>query len=355
MKNLKLLIRLLTVFTILLWAFSCSSKDLNSDNTDSKPTNLSISSLKVGVDNNNPNGDGSGITNFTITATNATSYNVLINDELLKLTNNTFSYTFTKGGTNEYSVIVSAYNENGFTSATYSLTIFVSVDITLVWSDEFDIDGAPDPNNWTYDLGDHGWGNNELQNYTNNSENVIVKNGVLKIIAKANGTGYTSARIKSQGLQAFKYGKIEVRAKLPITQGTWPAIWMLGSNFNSVGWPHCGEIDIMEQKGWEKNKVLGTFHWQDNVSDSYAGYGIETEASTSTSEFHLYSLDWRADVIQVLYDDVPYVTFTNNNNLPFNSDFFFILNIAMGGNLGGDVDTNFTQDSMEIDYVRVYQ
>ena len=149
--------------------------------------------------------------------------------------------------------------------------------------------------------------------------------------------------------------RIEVRAKLPASQGTWPAIWMLGSNFSSVGWPNCGEMDIMEQTGWDKNTVLGTFHWQDSASDSYAGYGLETEAPTSTSEYHLYSLEWTPEVIYVLYDDEPYVTLTNNDSLPFNADFFIILNIAMGGDLGGDVDPSFTQDTMEIDYVRVYQ
>ncbi len=225
----------------------------------------------------------------------------------------------------------------------------------LVWSDEFDVNGAPNTTNWGYDLGAGGWGNNELQTYTNSTENAIVEGGVLKIKAKANGSGYTSARLKSQGLRKFTYGRIEVRAKLPASTGTWPAIWMLGSNFTSVGWPTCGEMDIMEQKGWEKNKVLGTFHWQDSASNSYAGYGLDTTASTSTTEFHLYSLEWTPSVIYVLYDDVPYVTFTNNGNLPFHADFFVILNIAMGGNLGGTVDPNFTQDTMEVDYVRVYQ
>jgi hypothetical protein len=230
-----------------------------------------------------------------------------------------------------------------------------SIYATLVWADEFDVNGAPNASNWGYDLGDHGWGNNELQNYTNSRENSIVENGVLKIIAKANGTGYSSARLKSQRLQSFTYGRIEVRAKLPSTKGTWPAIWMLGANFETVSWPYCGEMDIMEQTGWDKNKVLGTFHWQDSASDSYAHYGLETSASTSTSEFHLYSLEWTPDKIYVLYDDVSFVTFDNDNNLPFNANFFMILNIAMGGNLGGDVDANFTQDTMEIDYVRVYQ
>lgn len=226
----------------------------------------------------------------------------------------------------------------------------------LVWSDEFDTNGAPSPSNWGYDMGAGGWGNSELQTYTDNLENAVVDDGVLKIIAKDDGSGgYTSARLKTQGFRSFTYGRIEVRAKLPSSQGTWPAIWMLGSNFTSVGWPNCGEMDIMEQTGWDKNTVLGTFHWQDNASDSYAGYGLEIEAPTSTSEYHLYSLEWTPEVIYVLYDDEPYVTLANNDSLPFNADFFIILNIAMGGNLGGDVDPSFTQDTMEVDYVRVYQ
>ena len=351
MKN-----RIFLLLTVMLLSFLSCSSDSDNDVTEPNiPTNLSISGVKVGADGTNPNGDGSGVVNFTITATNATSYRVLINNETLELTQNTFSYTFTQGGTNNYSIIVSAYNAAGFTSTTYDITVYVFSELQLVWSDEFNTNGAPNPSNWGYDLGDHGWGNNELQNYTSNLENAVVEDGVLKIVAKADGTGYTSARLKSQGLQSFTYGKIEVRAKLPPSQGTWPAIWMLGSNFTNVGWPHCGEMDIMEQTGWDKNKVLGTFHWQDSASNSYAGYGEETTASTSTSEFHLYTLEWTSDVIHVLYDDVTYVTFTNNSSLPFNADFFIILNIAMGGNLGGTVDPNFTQDTMEVDYVRVYQ
>lgn len=342
------------VVTVLLSFLSCSSSEDGTTGADI-PTDLSISGVIVGADGNNPNGDGSGLVDFTITATNATSYKVLINNETLELTDPTFSYTFDQAGTHEYPIIVSAYNSAGFTSTTYSITVYVYHELQLVWSDEFDMDGAPNPSNWGYDLGDHGWGNNELQNYTDNMENAVVENGVLKIIAKANGTGYTSARLKSQGLRSFTYGKIEVRAKLPASQGTWPAIWMLGSSFSTVGWPHCGEMDIMEQTGWEKNKVLGTFHWQDSSSDSYAHYGLETEASTSTSEFHLYSLEWTPELIHVYYDDVRYVTMENNENLPFNADFFIILNIAMGGNLGGDIDPDFAEDSMEIDYVRVYQ
>ncbi|MDC1465767.1 glycoside hydrolase family 16 protein [Polaribacter sp.] len=347
---------LLFTVVLLLTFLSCSTNNEINDANNTLPSDLSITAIKVGANVNNPNGDGSGVVNFTITASNTTYYRVLINDETLELTENTFSYTFTQRGTNDYSIIVVAYNSEGFISITYEIIVYVYSELELVWSDEFDSNGSPNPSNWGYDLGAGGWGNNELQTYTNSLENVIVQNGFLKIIAKDDGNGgYTSARLKSQGLQSFTYGRIEVRAKLPSSQGTWPAIWMLGSNFSSVGWPYCGEMDIMEQTGWNKNKVLGTFHWQDLSSDSYAQYGLERTVNTSTTEFHLYSLEWTPDVIRIFYDNEPYVEFINTSSLPFNADFFIILNIAMGGNLGGNIDPNFTQDIMEIDYVRVYQ
>ena len=225
----------------------------------------------------------------------------------------------------------------------------------LFWADEFDINGAPNPANWTYDLGtgDSGWGNNELQSYTSNADNVIVEDGILKITAKADGASYTSARIKSVDLFEFTYGRVEVRAKLPAAQGTWPAIWMLGANFETVGWPTSGEIDIMEQTGQDKNTTLGTLHYP-GMSGGNANGGA-TQVATSTSEFHNYSVEWTPDVIKIVVDGDVFHTVINSDALPFNSDFFFILNVAMGGSLGGDVDPAFTEDTMEIDYVRVYQ
>jgi beta-glucanase (GH16 family) len=223
-----------------------------------------------------------------------------------------------------------------------------------VWEDNFDVAGAPDANNWTYDLGDGGWGNEEVQNYTNNANNVIVEDGMLKITAiKEAGDNYTSARIKSENLFEFTYGRVEVRAKLPASQGTWPAIWMLGANFDTVGWPTCGEIDIMEQKGQDKNTVLGTVH-HPGVSPG-AGDSATTALPTSTSEFHNYTVEWTDTTITFLVDGFVFHTVDNNVTLPFNGDFFLILNVAMGGTLGGDIDPTFTQDTMEIDYVRVYQ
>ncbi|WP_430408691.1 glycoside hydrolase family 16 protein [Kordia sp.] len=224
----------------------------------------------------------------------------------------------------------------------------------LVWEDDFNVDGAPDAANWTYDLGAGGWGNGESQEYTNATENVVVENGMLKITAIKDGSGnYTSSRLKSENLYEFTYGRVEVRAKLPASQGTWPAIWMLGANFDTVGWPTCGEIDIMEQKGQDKNTVLSTVH-HPAVSPG-AGDSAATSLPTSTTEFHNYTVEWTATEIIFLVDDFVFHTVSNDATLPFNDDFFLILNVAMGGTLGGNIDPAFTQDSMEIDYVRVYQ
>ena len=227
---------------------------------------------------------------------------------------------------------------------------------TLAWSDEFDTDGAPDAANWTYDLGAGGWGNQEVQTYTEDASNVIVEDGMLKITAKKDGTDYTSARLKSIDLYEFKYGRVEVKAKLPAAQGTWPAIWMLGANFPEVGWPMCGEIDIMEQTGADKNTSLGTYHWFDTGTNANASYGETISVENASSEFHLYTLEWTEAKITVLLDNVVVVAMDNNADLPFyDKDFFLILNVAMGGTLGGDIDPAFTEDTMEIDYVRVYE
>ncbi|WP_299242672.1 glycoside hydrolase family 16 protein [uncultured Aquimarina sp.] len=227
---------------------------------------------------------------------------------------------------------------------------------TLVWSDEFDTVGAPSTANWTYDLGtgDNGWGNNESQSYTDDPSNVIVEDGVLKITARAENGGYTSARIKTQDLFSFTYGKVDVRAKLPTGGGTWPAIWMLGSNITEVGWPNCGEIDIMEHVGNNQDVVSSALHFPGNNG----GNAIfeETNVAGASTDFHVYSVEWSSTEIVFSIDDTPYHTFPYSNNLPFyNNDFFLILNVAMGGTFGGAIDPAFTESTMEIDYVRVYQ
>lgn len=384
----------------------------------------------------------------------------------------------------------------------------------LVWSDEFDVDGAPDPTKWGYDLGAGGWGNGEAQEYTDDPENVIVEGGMLKITAKGSGevggvkhyydeitlvaaggasslvedfegtapafTGFggassmvidnpdatgentttkaaeslkpfgaetwagsffdvaapldlttyssisiktwspavgtvirlklenqangdefvevdatttvaeawetltfdlssapaftydrivlffdfgnspmggaafTSARIKSENLYEFTYGRVEVRAKLPSAGGTWPALWALGANFDTVGWPASGEIDIMEHVGNNANVTSSALHYPGNSGG--LAVTASTETSTATSEFHNYTVEWTPETIKFVVDEeLVHLSFVNSGDTPFNSDFFFIMNIAMGGTLGGAIDPGFTEDTMEVDYIRVYQ
>lgn len=232
---------------------------------------------------------------------------------------------------------------------------------TLTWQDEFD-GSELDANTWTHETGtgNDGWGNFELQYYR--PENTAVEGGNLVITAKEesfNGSEYTSSRIVTQGKESFQYGRIDIRAVLPKGQGLWPALWMLGSNFSSVGWPNCGEIDIMEMVGGagRENEVHGTVHW-DNAG-SYASFGGSTTKANGTfsDEYHVYSIIWDEGVIRWLVDDVQYhVIDTSPANLSeFRQDFFFIFNVAVGGNWPGSPDgtTTFPQE-MIVDYVRVF-
>lgn len=225
----------------------------------------------------------------------------------------------------------------------------------LIWSDEFNYKGGPDSSKWTYDIGGNGWGNHELEYYTNRPENVMVKNGMLYITAlKENfkGKEYTSARILTKGKFSFKYGRVEVRAKLPTGVGTWPAIWMLGSDIDSVGWPACGEIDIMEHLGRDLNKIYGTLHYPEHSGAHANG---KTIMISSPNEFHIYGLEWSPEEIKISVDGKVFQTVKNSPDIPFNDNFFIILNEAIGGDFGGPVDPKVTKETMEVDYVRVYQ
>ena len=226
----------------------------------------------------------------------------------------------------------------------------------LVWADEFNTDGAPDATKWSYDTGAGGWGNNEAQYYTNNPANSVVSNGTLKITAKAQSVGtssYTSARLKSENKFEFTYGKVECRAKLPAGAGTWPAIWMLGQNYATNIWPACGEIDIMEHKGFDPNKIYGSLHYPGH----YSGGSVTntTVIANATTQFHVYKAVWTPTSIKFYVDNTLFHSFANSGSVPFNSDFFLILNVAMGGDFGGAIDPNFSEAAMEVDYIRVYQ
>lgn len=224
----------------------------------------------------------------------------------------------------------------------------------LFWSDEFD-QPTLDLSKWNFEIGNNnGWGNQEKQYYTD--QNTTIENGILKILAKREnmeGFEYTSARLNTKGKFNFTHGRMEVRAKLPTGGGTWPAIWMLGSNFDNVGWPYCGEIDVMEHVGNEPGRVQSALHFPGNSGGS-AVVG-STELPTAQSEFHNYTVEWSPEHIIFAIDNVVYHEFENNPGIPFSAPYFIILNVAMGGALGGEIDPAFQQSAMEIDYVRVYR
>ncbi len=233
----------------------------------------------------------------------------------------------------------------------------------LVWQDEFD-GTTLNKKNWTYDTGGGGWGNNEMQLYTKRPENSRVENGILTIQAikevdSYGGSPYISARLKTQRLQAFQYGRIEARLKVPAGQGVWPAFWLLGEDVNQVGWPNCGEIDIMEYVGQHPTQFLGTMH-----GPGYSGGQGLTRSQTMpyniSDDFHTFAIEWDQDQISWFYDDVRYSTYTRadvgDRQWVFDHPFFIILNLAMGGTLGGrvDPDLQFPVQYL-VDYVRVYQ
>ena len=234
-----------------------------------------------------------------------------------------------------------------------------------VWQDEFDIPGAPDAGKWTYDTGDGGWGNSESQTYTDNPENVTVEDGILKITAIKNGDTankngddeYTSARIKTQGHFDWTYGRFEARIKLPYGPGLWPAFWMLGADIDSNPWPGCGEIDIMEGKGGEPDRVSCALHGgypQYSVSKTY---GLQN--ARFDNEYHIFAVEWTENGIDFFVDGTLYNRVTPDDvagEWVFNRPFFIILNVAVGGTFPGyPTDNTPFPQTMHVDYVRVYK
>ena len=234
--------------------------------------------------------------------------------------------------------------------------------MNLVWSDEFS-GKTIDPLVWNYDIGGSGWGNNELEYYTNSSKNAFVTNGYLVIEARKETyktNNYTSARLLSKDKKSFTYGRIDFRAKLPKGQGIWPALWMLGSNISTKSWPACGEIDIMELLGHEPQKTYGTIHWGAAGGPStHIGGNYSLNSQTFSDRFHVFSLLWETNKLSFLIDNIPFFSADKsqvNGDYPFDKPFFFIMNVAVGGNWPGNPDTTtiFPQ-RMIVDYVRVFQ
>ena len=230
----------------------------------------------------------------------------------------------------------------------------------LIWQENFNATKLDDKI-WNFELGDGcpnicGWGNNEKQIYTNKNHKLL--DGKLIIQATKDSNGYTSTRITTKDKKQFQYGRIEARAKLPIGQGLWPAFWMLGSNISQVGWPKCGEIDILEYIGKDPSHVFTSLHTQDSHGNTINTK--KTKIQDIEKGFHLYAIDWTKDKIEFFVDNKSVYTFQpeikNENTWPYNQPFYLIINLAIGGNFGGPEinDTVFPQEFI-VDYIKVYQ
>lgn len=358
-------------FLISIFLMSCSSDEGGEEVLD-QPSNLVIEVVK---NNQNP-----GLIGLNISAENANYFAVDFGagEGFEESTDRSYTYIYEESG--EYVITVRAHStdelfieeseeviidlpSSEIPTQGYSTPMSYS-GFDLVWNDEFD--GTQLSSDWTYEIGtgSNGWGNNELQYYTD--DNTTVSDGFLIIEARKENVGgqnYTSSRIITENNQEFKFGRIDIRAVLPEGQGLWPALWMLGANFREVGWPNCGEIDIMEMIGGagRENNVFGTLHWDNN--GSYActcgqGDGYTLSNGTFADEFHVFSLIWDATQIRWYVDDNLYHTIDISpaDLEEFREEFFFIFNVAVGGNLPGDPNssTQFPQ-RMIIDYVRVFQ
>lgn len=333
------------------------------------PSELKLEIWVLGTDGTNPNGDGSGMIKCTATANDAVRFGFKFGtDPEVPSTTGIVDHTYATVGTNTYPVTVYAYSGTGNSvNITKSVTVYVKQpELKLIWSDEFSTDGPVSAVNWIHETvpPDNGnWYNGEKQHYTDRTDNSYVSDGTLKIVAKretytAYGTQklYTSARLNSKF--NFTYGRLEVRAKLPKGSGTWPAIWMLGSNISTVGWPACGEIDVMEHWGHIPGEVSSATHTP-SCSGGCANVRVgATQLNDYDIEFHVYSLEWTKESLRFLIDGVFKYAYKpavkNDNTWPFTADQFIILNVAMGGSWF-TIDPNFTESAMEIDYVRIYQ
>lgn len=288
--------------------------------------------------------------------------------------NSNANYTITNAQFLPGTTTINVTSADGSTTQTYTINFKESA-YNLMWNDEFDYTGAPNSSKWhhqTYPPVGSSWFNGELQHYTARIENSYVNNGSLKIKAiresfrdptSGSTKQYTAARLNSK--YAFKYGRVEVRAKLPAAQGTWPAIWTLGKNISENGaywqtqgygdttWPTCGEIDIMEQDS-NKSITSGAFHFPDSNGNHTYTFNYLSVSNTDSS-WHVYSMDWSAETIELSVDGTVFHTLNNAQNPYFDNEHFILLNIAMGGQLGGTISDDFISDIMEIDYVRVYE
>lgn len=243
----------------------------------------------------------------------------------------------------------------------------------LVWGDEFNYEGEINQSLWhlqTIPIANGSWANDELQHYTEDIKNCFVKDGFLNIVALKediemynSSKNYSSARLNSKF--DFKYGRIDVNAKLPSSKGTWPAIWTLGSNIDEIGnylgdskgetpWPYCGEIDIMEQNGWDKSDLYNVLHFH-NTATNKKDEMKKISSISNSNEFNVYSLVWTKEKIYWLLNNNITYEHKNMDVMPFDNNHYLLLNLAIGGVLGGNVPEDFSEERMIIDYVRIFQ
>ena len=342
------------LFILLLAALtSCGKGGDTPTPVSTAPTNLSLDATVSGT---------SGNVVFKATATNAVMYTFDLGNGIKDQVSVTGDFTYKYATSGVYTVTVVAKSASG-ASASKTTVVTVTTSLSLIWSDEFDAAtaSAPDPNKWGYDIGtgSGGWGNNEQEYYTNRTTNSIVSGGTLKITAlkeSFSGSNYTSARLLSKGKFSFKYGKVDISAKLPAGGGTWPALWMLGDNIGSAGWPACGEIDIMEHWGTNQNVVSSAVHHPINGNlavDEYVS-NAQNKPGVST-DFHIYAMEWDAQKITFSVDGINHLTYNppvkNQYTWPFNAEQYILLNVA----IEPSVTAGFVQSAMDVDYVRVYQ
>lgn len=368
MFRLKIHLLLAVVFIL----GSCSGSQTTSNSGDS-------SNLVVDVAISN---DNSGVVVISATADNATEFHFYVNDGFTSdpFISQTGSHTHTYASTGTYIIEIRAYGSSGrYVRKTRQIAVvagdpvnvgegystpLVYEGMTLIWNDEFE-GTSLNANNWSYDNGDGcpnlcGWGNNELEYYR--PENSWVSNGVFTIEARKEdfqGSAYTSTKIVSRDKQSFRYGRIDIRALLPKGQGLWPALWLLGSNHASVGWPECGEIDIMEMIGGSgrENTVSGNVYWDDGGKVNQPS-STTLNSGTFNDEYHVFTLLWDETQIEWLVNDESYKTFdiTHESRNEFHKEFFFIMNVAIGGNWPGSPNaTTIFPTQMHVDYIRVFQ
>lgn len=366
-----------TVLSILIAIIfiSCDKSDDNVDTSD--PSNLTI--IILSIDHQ------TGYVEIQASAQNTVLYELYIgaNDTPEESTETRyFEYTFPGDGV--YNISVRAYGTSGryiknskvvsissgggnndvpLDKGYFSPTEYPG--FTLLWQDEFN-GNSINSANWNFDIGDGcpnlcGWGNNELEYYR--QENAWVGNEYLTIEARDEqfaNRNYTSAKLTSKDKVSFKYGRVDIRALLPYGKGMWPALWLLGQNIDQVGWPYCGEIDIMEMIGGNggENTTYGTIHWHDGESNASHGGSTATSGDNLSEAYHVFSIVWDETKITWYLDNQQYFqsSITNNNQSEFHAEFYLILNVAVGGNWPGNPDaTTLFPQQMRVDYVRVFQ